>query len=56
VILERENFDAWLADGGTELPVPAENGILRRWPVSKRAVRACLMMIQADRCGGAEMR
>jgi putative SOS response-associated peptidase YedK len=36
VILERANFDAWLHDGGTALLAPAPDGILQRWPVSKR--------------------
>jgi putative SOS response-associated peptidase YedK len=36
VILEHANVDAWLHDGGTRLLRPAANGILQRWPVSKR--------------------
>jgi putative SOS response-associated peptidase YedK len=35
-VLERSNFDAWLKDGATELLVPAADGVLQRWPVSKR--------------------
>ena len=36
VILERDNFDAWIRDGSTGLLVPAADGTLQRWPVSKR--------------------
>jgi putative SOS response-associated peptidase YedK len=36
VILERDDFDAWLHDGGTALLKPAANDALQRWPVSKR--------------------
>lgn len=36
VWLEHSNFDSWLKDGGTELLVPAANGTLERWPVSRR--------------------
>ena len=36
VILERENFDAWLRDGGTAVLKPAANDVLQRWPVSRR--------------------
>jgi hypothetical protein len=35
--LEAGNFDAWLTDGvGSELLNPAANGLLQRWPVSRR--------------------
>jgi putative SOS response-associated peptidase YedK len=37
VSLERANFGAWLNDGETALLVPAANGMLPRWPVSRRA-------------------
>jgi putative SOS response-associated peptidase YedK len=36
VIRERANFDEWLREGGTALLVPAADGMLQRWPVSKR--------------------
>lgn len=36
VALGRSNFDAWLKDGGTDLLVPAADGVLQRSPVSMR--------------------
>jgi putative SOS response-associated peptidase YedK len=36
VILEQRDFGTWLAGAENELMKPAANGVLQRWPVSKR--------------------
>jgi putative SOS response-associated peptidase YedK len=36
VILEQEDFEPWLKEGGAALLRPADNDLLQKWPVSKR--------------------
>jgi putative SOS response-associated peptidase YedK len=36
VLLEEKDFESWLSTAGIELLKPAPDGILQRWPVSKR--------------------
>lgn len=36
VVLEPDQFEPWLAGGGTALLQPAADGVLQRWPVSQR--------------------
>jgi putative SOS response-associated peptidase YedK len=36
VVLEAQDFSAWLNDGGLALLKPAANDVLQRWPVSRR--------------------
>ena len=36
VILEQEDFEPWLKEGGAALLRPAGNDLLQKWPVSKR--------------------
>jgi putative SOS response-associated peptidase YedK len=36
VVLEAKDFTPWLNDGGPGLLKPAANGVLQRWPVSRR--------------------
>lgn len=36
VVLEPDQFEPWLSDGGVGLLQPAAEGMLQRWPVSQR--------------------